>query len=91
MSALEKAEQRVDEALDRLGRVIERLAAQREGGAVASSVGDPGQAALRAECDSLRQQLAEAKGMNQRLSTALDEVGGRLDRAIDRVGELAGE
>jgi hypothetical protein len=91
MSASEKAEKRIDAALERLSRAIEQRAMPHRGQAgLPADAGVEGNE-LRAERDELRLRLAAAEGASQRLAAALDEVGGRLDRAIDRVGELAGD
>ncbi|MFO1036773.1 MAG: hypothetical protein U1E45_08015 [Geminicoccaceae bacterium] len=81
MSTLAAAQDRVEKALARIERAVqERSSAAAEGG------GDHA-----VECARLRRLLAESEAERARLDDALDEVGLRLDQAIDRVAELAGD
>jgi hypothetical protein len=95
MSALSVAEERALAAVSRLETVLTALAA-------GDRAGDPRAALeratlerdcelLRAECDTLRRQLAGVQERGDRLAVVVDEAQGRLDGAIARLDELAGK
>ncbi|MFZ1426230.1 MAG: hypothetical protein WAS21_05630 [Geminicoccaceae bacterium] len=93
MSALTVAEERATSAL----RKLELVLARRSPGAQPAA-SDQERAALerdcellRAECDTLRRQLAAAEERSARLAAIVEQVEGRLDGAITQLDELTGE
>jgi hypothetical protein len=89
MSALSLAEERARSALQRLEQVL-------RGGTRGDAAEDQATLArdcelLRQECDSLRRELAVAQDNRHRAACIVDQVELRLDGAIQRLGDLAGD
>jgi chromosome segregation ATPase len=86
MSAIDHAQARLDAALDRLERALERKR---------SATGQPTDTALkgeveglREECQELRGRLAAAETQHQKLKGAMAAMGTRLDAAIEELDQL---
>lgn len=94
MSSLSRVEERALSALDR----IERALRERAGGATAPEADAAERARLeeererlRQERDALRREVAVLRARHDRLAAVVDEVGARLEGAIGRIDDLAGE
>lgn len=93
MSALTVAEERAAAALSKLERA---LAARSPGEPSTEQAHDRDTLErdcelLRAECDTLRRQLAVAEERSARLAAIVGQVEGRLDGAITQLDEMTGE
>lgn len=95
MSVLHRAEERTQAALGRLERALRSLSA-------GASAADPRAALeraalerdcelLRAECDGLRRELEAVRERQARAAAVVAEVEDRLDGALARLDDLAGE
>ena len=89
MSAISLAEERAWSALQRLEQAL-------RGGTQGDTSGDQATLErdcelLRQECDSLRRELAVAQDNRHRAAGIVDQVELRLDGAIQRLGDLAGD
>ena len=86
MSALSRAQTRLEQAVTRLERVLAEQEGHPKNGAQAGLREDV--RALREECEGLRGKLATTTKRQARMQAIVGEVTSRLDGAIDELDHL---